>query len=308
MSLKNQFLKASAFSILSEVVAKIIGPLGFLLLTRILSPEDFGVVAVATTVLGFGYVISDMGISQVIIQQRGDKEYLLKLNNVGFWFNLTMGFILFALMFFFSEKLAKLLGEPSSKSVIKVLALQVIFYSLSSVQNAIKKRDLDFKFLFYLRLITVAAPLLVSIPLAFAGGGYWAIVYGQIFGSLSSSIALWKTSKWKPGLYFDFGILRRILSKSIWNTIDQIFIWIPLAFDTYLISNYLSSKELGLYSTSRTLFSAAITLSLGAIMPVLFSTISKIQTDDSLFIKINSDFSKNCFFNCNFHVCWSIYF
>ncbi len=295
MSLKNQFLKASAFSILSEIVAKIIGPLGFLLLTRILSPEDFGVVAVATTVLGIGYVISDMGISQVIIQQRGDKDYLLKLNNAGFWFNLTMGIILFVLMVFFSEKLANLLGEPSSKSVISVLALQVIFYSLSSVQNAIKKRDLDFKFLFYLRLITVAAPLLVSIPLAFAGGGYWAIVYGQIFGSLTRTIALWKTSKWKPSLYFDLSILRCILTKSIWNTIDQIFIWIPLAFDTYLISNYLSAKELGLYSTSRTLFSTAITLSLGAIMPVLFSTFSKIQTDDSLFLKSILIFQKIVF-------------
>jgi O-antigen/teichoic acid export membrane protein len=282
MSFKEKVFKASGYSILGEIVAKVIGPLGFLILTRLLSPDDFGIVAIATTILGFVYVLSDFGIGKVIIQERGDDEYLLKINNVSFWFSAILGSIFCFLIMIFSPKLAELFGEPKSEAVIRAMALQVIFYSLSTVQTANKRRDLNFKFLFYLRLITVAVPFIVSIPLAFAGFGYWAIVGGQVFGSLSNAAGLWISSKWKPSFSFDISILKKVLSKSIWSTIEQIFVWIPIGLDTYLISNYLTSYSLGMYSTSRTLFSTAITLTLGAILPVLFSAFSEIKNNNLL--------------------------
>jgi PST family polysaccharide transporter len=286
MTNKERIIKASGYSILSELVAKIIGPLGFLILTRLLAPQDFGIVAIASTILNFIYLLTDFGIGNVIIQERGDADYIYKLNNVSFWFSGILGLLFCLLIIFFSNSLANIFGEPNSSSVISIMALQVVFYSFSTVQNANKKRDLNFKFLFYLRLLTVVIPLLISIPLAFNGFSYWAIVWGQVFGSFLCTLVLWINSSWKPSFSFDFLVLKRILSKSIWSTIEQVFLWIPIVLDTYLISNYLSSVKLGLYSTSKTLFISAITLSLGALIPVLYSAYSAIKDDEIYYRRI----------------------
>jgi O-antigen/teichoic acid export membrane protein len=280
---QNKIIKASGYSILSEFAAKLVGPLGFLVLTRILSPQDFGIVAIATTTLGFIYIVSDMGIGKVIIQEDGDESYLEKVNNAGFWFNTILGSFLFILLAVFSKQLAILFGEPKSAMVICAMSIQVVFYSVTTVQVSILKRNLDFKFLFYLRLITVVAPLIISIPLAFAGLGYWAIVAGNVFGSFLNALVLWIASKWKPMFSISFSVLRKVLSKSIWSTVEQILMWTPFALDMYLITNRLSSADYGIYSTSRTLFTSAVQLSLGAVMPVLFSAYSNIRNDDALY-------------------------
>lgn len=298
--MRNKIFTATLWSLFSEIIAKVIGPIGFLILTRILSPKDFGVVAVATTILGFVYVVSDLGIGKVLIQEKGDDEYLLKINNVGFWINAVLGSLLCFLMILFSSELAVFFGNPESSIVIKVMAIQVLFNSLSTVQISKKKKSLDFKFLFYLRLITVGIPLLISIPIAFLGGGYWAIVWGQLVGTFLSTLALWINSKWKPVFEIDIDVLKQIIAKSVWNSVDQIFVWLPLGADTYLISRYMSPNELGIYSTSKTLFSTAISLSLGAILPVMFSVYSKIIADDLRLKKTILSYQKIIFFVSSF--------
>lgn len=284
MSVKpnSKLLSATFWSISSEILAKTIGPIVFLLLTRILSPKDFGIVSIATTILGFVYIVADLGIGKVLIQENGDSEIFNKKINAGFWFNVIIGFIIFLIMFIFSNNIAILFGEIESSTVIKCMAVQVLFFSFSSVHIAYRKKNLDFKFLFYLRLITVLTPAIISIPIAFAGYGYWAIVFGQIIGSFINTVILWKYSKWKPSIHIDFRLLNNVLNKSVWNTIDQIFVWIPIILDTYLISKHYSSSILGIFSTSKTLFTTAITLSLGAIIPVIYSALSH-QKDSTNF-------------------------
>lgn len=281
--MNNKILSSSMWSISSELIAKVIGPLGFIILTNVLSPNDFGIVTIASTILGFVYIVSDLGIGKVIIQETSDKIHLDYIYNGSFWINALMGMMLASLMFLFSDNLALIFGNVESSSVIKVMAIQAVFYSLSALQLADRKKKFDFKFLFYLRLITVAAPLLISLPFAFAGWGYWAIVWGQVLGAASSTLFLWIKSDWKPSINISFVGLKDILIKSGWNSIEQIFIWIPIALDTYFISKNLSLKELGMYSTSKTLFTTTISLTLGAIMPVLYSHFSNIKFDEIRF-------------------------
>lgn len=281
--MNNKILSSSMWSIASELISKVIGPIGFIILTKVLSPSDFGIVAIASTILGFVYLVSDLGIGKVIIQETGDKCHLDEIYNGSFWINTLMGIMLSSMMFLFSENLALIFGNVESSSVIKVMAIQAFLYSISALQLADRKKKFDFKFLFYLRLITVATPLFISLPFAFAGWGYWAIVWGQILGAALSTLFLWLKSEWKPSFRFSFLRLKDLLTKSGWNSIEQFFIWVPIALDTYFISKNLSFKELGMYSTSKTLFSTAISLTLGAIMPVLYSHFSNIKFDEIRF-------------------------
>ncbi|MEG0916295.1 MAG: oligosaccharide flippase family protein [Myroides sp.] len=279
-----ELIKASSWSVFTELIAKVISPVSFLVLTKILSPEDFGVVAVATTFISFVQIITDLGVSKVLIQdQNNDKDYRSSLNDTCFWFNLSIGILIFIFTLFFSNKIALFFGNESSSDVVCVMALQVVFFSLSSIQNANLKKELNFRFLFFTRLITIAMPLFIAIPIALLGGGYWAIVIATVIGAFLNMIILWINSKWRPTFFFDIRILKNILSKSIWNSLDEIIVWIPLGLDAYLIGNYLSSSDLGIYTTSRTLFSAAIAITLGAILPVLYSHFSRIQNNNAEF-------------------------
>ena len=77
-------------------------------------------------------------------------------------------------------------------------------------------------------------------------------------------------------------MIYRVIGKSIWNTIEQICVWIPVCFDTFLISKFLSVNDLGLYTTSKTLFNTAIGLLFTPILPVLFSAFSRYQNSGKL--------------------------
>ncbi len=265
------------WSTLAEIVAKVIQPLSFLILTRLLSPSDFGVVAVATTILSFVYIICDLGTSKVLVQIKCEPLEFEKYCDSSFWFNLIVGLLLFSIVFGLSSYFASFYGQPQSTMVVKVMAIQILTYSLSTVQTAIRNRKIDFKFLFKVRLITIASPLFISIPIAFLGGGYWAIVIGTVAGSALNTLVLWVSSEWKPKFRFYWGGFKEIISKSIWSSLEHLIMWIPICLDTYLISNYMSSKDLGLYTTSRSLFTSASGLTLKPIMPVLFTSLSRIE-------------------------------
>ncbi|KGN72320.1 hypothetical protein HQ47_10280 [Porphyromonas macacae] len=283
--MKNNFYQASVWALLSEILAKLITPLSFIILTHILLPEDFGIVAVATTILSYLYIVSDLGVSKIIIQEGDDSGIIDELSTSGFWINLFLATFLFLLIFFGAKKIALLLGVEEATSVIKVCSIQVVFFSLSSIQTARRKMRMEFKFLFKVRMITAFTPAFVSIIFAFCGFGYWAIVLGQVFSSILACFYLWQTSDWQPKFSFSFPLLKKILSKSIWSTLEQLIILVPVGLDTYLISKNLNTKSLGLYTTSRSLFTSVSSVTLAAIIPVLYSQLSGVKKDAKQFRK-----------------------
>ena len=289
MGLAERTISGVLWSTAGEIIVKFISPVSFLVLTHLLSPSDFGIVAVATTVLMFVNIVSDLGTGKVLIQLKCNDSEFDKYCNASFYFNIIIGICLFLIVFIFSPEIAIYNNTPQAEPVIKVMSVQIVFYALSTVQLAIKNRDLKFKTLFYIRLMTVAAPVLLSIPIAILGGGLWAIVAGSVSSSLFQTIVLWVTSDWKPKYQFKKAYLKSILSKSIWNSLHQILVWVPIGLDTYLISNFISSDGLGLYTTTRSLFTSFSGLILGPILPVIYSSLSKV--------KENKQFSEVAYFS-----------
>lgn len=278
MDLIDKTIKGTIWAYGAEIMAKVITPLSFIVLSHILTPDDYGVVAVATTILMFLNILCDLGTSQVIIQAPDeDKNWFYNICNSGFWLNAILGLSLFLLVEFFAPLIADYYNQPDSTLVIRVMAIQILFTSLSSIQNSLKRKDLNFKYLFNLRVITVFVPIFVAIPIAFLGGSYWAIVLSSVISSFLQTICLWYNSSWRPKIKIELQYFRCLFSKSIWNTFNQLFIWIPISLDTYFISKYLNPADLGLYTTSRTLFSSFSGLILAPIAPVIFSSLSKIH-------------------------------
>lgn len=283
-NLKKNFLIATKWSTITEVAAKLVSPITNMILARIISPEAFGVVATVTMIMSFVDMFTDAGFQKYLVQHVfQDEDEKFKNANVAFWTNFGVSVILWVIIIVFREPIAKMVGNPGIGNAIAIACIQLLLTSFSSIQIALYRRDFDFKTLFLVRMTSVCIPFAITIPLAFFGLGYWALITGNIVMQLINAVILTMKSKWKPFLYYRVDILKEMLSFSIWSLIEEISIWLTAWIDVFIIGNLLSQYYLGIYITSTTMVNALMSLITASIVPVLFSALSRLQDDNEKF-------------------------
>lgn len=287
MSLNNKIINATKWSIITEIIAKLIVPITNMILARILAPEAFGVVATITMITSFTDIFTDAGFQKYLIQKEfKDEEEANIANNVAFWTNLSISLIIWIGIILFANNLAIILGSPGLGQAISIACVQLPLTSFSSIQMAIYRRKFDFKTLFVVRLCGVMIPLIVTVPLAILGFNYWALIFGNICGQLFNAIILTLRSKWKPQFIYNFCILKKMISFSIWSLIESISIWLTVWIDTFIIGRFLNEYYLGLYKTSTSMVNSIMSIVTASVIPVLFSSLSRLQNDDINFKKM----------------------
>lgn len=283
-NLQNKVVNATKWSSITEIAAKIVSPITNMILARILVPEAFGVVATVTMIMSFADMFTDAGFQKYLVQHEfKDEGEKYKNTNVAFWTNFGISIFLWGIIALFSKQIATLVGNPSLGYVIVIACAQLPLTSFSSIQMALYRRDFDFKTLFSVRMVAICIPFVITIPLALMGLSYWALIIGAICMQFSNAVILTIKSKWKPKLFYNVGILKEMLSFSIWSLIESISIWFTVWVDAFIIGSSLNQYYLGLYKTSTTMVNALMALITASTIPVLFSTLSRLQNDDSQF-------------------------
>ena len=284
---------AAKWSLVTQVVAKLISPVTQLVLAHLLVPEVFGIVATITMVISFAEMFSDAGFQKYLIQHDfdGDGE-LSKTACVAFWTNLSIASLLWILLILFNSPVAKLVGCEGLGFLLAIAGASLPLVAVSSVQTALYQRSFNFKILFSSRLGSAAILFFVAVPLAFFGFSYWSIVIGTILSNIY--VATWLTirSPWKPKFEYSFKLLKQMLSFSIWTLVEAFVIWITSYAGTFVLGAMMSTYYLGLYKTSISFASAIVGLATSALNPVIFSTLSRLQSDrrqfDAFFYRIQS--------------------
>ncbi len=283
-NLQDKIVNATKWASITEIFAKLIIPITNMILARILTSEVFGVIATVTMITSFADMFTDAGFQKYLVQHEfTDKDEKFQNTNVAFWTNLIISIILWVIIALFSKEIAILVGNPGLGNVIITACIQLPLTSFSSIQMALYRRDFDFKTLFKVRVIAILMPIIVTLPLALLGLGYWAIIIGTIFTQLSNAIILTIKSEWKPKLFYSITILKEMLSFSIWSLIEAISIWFTVWVDAFIISSSLNQYYLGLYKTSTSMVNSLMNLITASTIPVLFSTLSRLQNDDNKF-------------------------
>ena len=283
-SFEKKVLNATKWSSITEIVAKIVSPMTYMVLARILTPEAFGVVATVTMIFSFADMFTDAGFQKYLVQHEFKNDEEKNQNtNVAFWTNLFISLALWGGIALFCEPIARLVGNPGLGMVILIACIQLPLTSFSSIQMALYRRDFDFKTLFLARLISICIPFVITIPLALLGFSYWALIIGLIFSQFSNAIILTVKSKWKPKWFYELGILKEMLSFSIWTLVEAVANWFILWVDTFIIGNALSGYYLGLYKTATSMVNSLMSLITASTVTVLFSTLSRLQNDSKQF-------------------------
>lgn len=285
--------KATVWSSVTEIVAKIITPVVNMILARLLVPEAFGLVATITMVISFAEIFTDAGFQKYIIQHEFENEAELdRSTDVAFWTNLALSAVICVIIFIFRNFIAKTVGSPELGNSISIASILIIIAAFSSLQMSRYKRSFDFKTLFYVRIGTSLIPLLVTIPLAITLKNYWAILIGTFSSNLFTAIVLTVKSKWRPHLFYSFKLLKEMLSFSIWTLFESISIWLTSYIGVFIVGNYLNDYYLGLYKTTMSTVNGCIAIITSALTPVLFSALSRYQNDDEAFQKTYYSFQR----------------
>ncbi|MGG0280597.1 lipopolysaccharide biosynthesis protein [Bacillus pacificus] len=280
----NKARKAVKWSTITELGTKLVSPITQMVLARLLAPEMFGIVVTVNMIISFTEIFIDAGFQKYIVQREfEDNEERDKNASVAFWTNLAISFLLWGSIVIFRDEIAWMVGNPGYGVVIAIACIQLPMLAFSSIQMAIFKRDFDFKTLFYARISVTLTPLLVTLPLAFLGFGYWALIIGGICGIFSSTVILTYKSEWRPSFFYSFNMLREMFSFSIWSLLEAIAIWFTSWIDAFIVGSILSSYYLGIYKNSLNMVNLIIAIFTSIITPVLFSMLSRLQRDEEVF-------------------------
>lgn len=246
-------------------------------MARLLTPEDFGIVAMAMVFVGINEIFIDFGTRDALIRQKSiERDFLSSI----FWFNVAIGFILFLMMLLFAEYIANLYELPIISLIVIVMSVNIIFSSTSIVPKAILMRNMDFRAISVQRVLSVIASAVSGIPLAFHGYGVWSLVAQQIAIVVTNTVVVWLYADWFPRIYFKMSHIKQIFSFSAYLSVTKFTNYFTKKGDLFLIGKFLDVTSLGFYSKGYGIFLKPLKLINGIIQPVLFPAICKIQLDN----------------------------
>ena len=280
----SRVVSATKWSAITEFLSKLITPILGLVLARLLTPEAFGVVATFTMIISLADIFADAGFQKYIVQHEfRDEENLANNATVAFWSNQTLAFFIWFIITIFRDSLAEMVGSPGCGMALSVACFSIPLIGFSSIQTAIFKRNLNFKALFRVGVISSIVPLLVTIPLAVILRNYWALVIGTLAKNIINVIVLIYISDWKPSFFYSFRLLKEMLSFSMWSMIETFSIWLNQYVDVFFVGTLLTQYYLGLYKTSITIIGQVLGIVTAIVTPVIFSSLSRLQNDDASF-------------------------
>ena len=267
-----------------EILSKLIVPISNMILARILVPEDFGVLASINMIISFVDLFTDSGFAKYLIQSDyKDDDELYQYANVAFWTNFCVSAFLYVIILVFRNPIARLAGSPGCGSAIAIASVQLLLTSFSSIQMALYKRHFDFKTLFLQRLIVAFVPMIVTVPIAYFTKSYWSLIAGSMTSAALNAIILTLKSHWKPYLFYSVGILKKMFSFSVWSLAEAVAYWLTNWIDVFIIGTAFSAYYLGIYKNSLNMVNSIMALVKASIIPVLFSSLSRLKHNDKEF-------------------------
>lgn len=291
LDLNHKVAKSIKWSSMGEIICKLITPVVNMVLARLLTPDEFGVIATISMITSLADILVDGGFQKYIIQEKFDsKEELHKHANVAFWTNLGISICLWALIAIASTPIVELVGSSGLEKAVIIASISLPLTAFSGMQAAILKKHFDFKTLFFARIVGSLAPIFVTIPLAFFGFSYWALIIGTLATHLLNAVILYFKSEWKPRIFVNIAVLRKMFSYSLWVIIEAILMWASSYAGTFIVGTTLSDYELGIYKNAINMVSSLMNILVASISAVALPALATVKDDDEMFKKMLYNF------------------
>lgn len=275
-TLKQQLFSGVFYTALAKYSGILLSLVVAGVLARLLSPDDFGVVAIATVIIAFFSIFTDMGLGAAVIQKKDLTEE--DLSDI-FSFSVWMGVGLSVLFFAASWPIAEYYGNPSLRSLCQWLSINLFFASVNIVPNALFYKNKEFKFIALRSFAIQTAGGVASIVVALAGGGLYALIIGPILSSAFLFAVSYKRYPQRLRLTTGMRVIRKIFSYSAYQFLFNVINYFSRNLDKLLIGKYMGMASLGYYDKSYRLMMLPLQNITQVITPVMHPIFSDYQND-----------------------------
>ncbi len=237
-------LRGSFWMLNSNLFARVLNLGRGVILARLLVPDDFGLFGLASVVIGFTAMFSDVGAGLFLIYSQDRVEEHV---DTAFWANLGIATLLAGGVLATAPLVARIYHRPDLIPVLAVLALALWVQTAAMVHRSLIRRDLRFRALAMADSALILASFLVAVGLAWAGYGVWAFVLATLVGNAINAILLAGASAWVPQWRFSALSLRLILPFSGWYVAQAIAWYLVFNVDNLMVGKFLGIEALGIY-------------------------------------------------------------
>jgi len=274
--LKSRSLKGVGVTLISQSALFAIRMGSTMVLARLLLPADFGLIAMVSVFVGFVSLFKDLGLSMATVQR---SEITHAQVSTLFWINLGLSCVLMVVVGASAPLLAWFYNEQRLFWVTIILAGTFIFSGLTVQHQALLNRQMRFKSLAIIDVVSQAAGVAVAIAMASLAYGYWALVWMIVASSLANCLLVWMLTGWHPGRPSALRGVRTMLAFGGGLSAFNVINYFTRNADNVIIGYLLGSAPLGIYSKAYNLLLMPIQQINTPVGSVMLPTLSRLQDD-----------------------------
>lgn len=276
MSLKKRTFWGAIWNGLSSVSLTGLNFIITAILARLLAPNAFGVMGMIQTTIALINMMNQFGLAPAIIQ--GENLNQNRLSSL-FWFNMLVGFLMTAIVFFSSNLISLFFNQPELEELLKLISVVFTIVSLSFIQQSLLKKEMKFKELFNINIISTISYGVITIVLALNGLGVKALVLGYIGKNFVMTMITIIFYRWTPNLIFDFKIIKDLLNFGVYVFGSSFLNYFKRNLDYLLIGKLLGSSALGYYTLAYKLMLVPVQKIGGVINNTFLPAFSEIKNN-----------------------------
>jgi len=247
-----------------------------MILARLLTPRDFGLVGMVTALTGVLSLFRDFGLSSAAIQRANVTEEQI---STLFWINMLVGGILAVLTLFMAPAISSFYHEPRLLGVTAALGAGFLFNAAGVQHGAILQRQLRFAMVAAIDTLALVLSVAVGIGMALRGYGYWALVGMTLTVPVVTTVCSWIATAWIPGITRNWDGIRSMMRFGGTITLNSLVVYVGYNLEKVLLGRYWGADVVGVYGRAYQLTNIPTENLNSSIGGVAFSALSRVQDD-----------------------------
>jgi PST family polysaccharide transporter len=274
--LKHRALSSGVVTVLSQLARFGLNFVGTVILVRLLAPEDFGLTALASTVVGFVRVFRDVGLSEATVQREGITH--AQVSNL-FWINVAVSGSISLALASTAPVLSWFYKEPRLTGIMIAMSSGVLMSGLTAQHMALLKRQMRFGVLAVIDNASTLCGFVAGVLLALYGWGYWSLIVMNVITALVALSLTWFCSGWRPQFPARCSGTKSLVGFGVNLTASGFVYSLARGADNLLIGKVYGPEPLGLYSRATALLSRPLEQFVSPIEAVFVPTLSRLQSE-----------------------------
>lgn len=269
-------LKNLGWKFMERMSAQLVQLVVSIVLARVLSPSDYGAVAMVTIFVTIANVLIEGGFSSALIQKKNADD--IDFSTV-LYFSIVFSLILYGLLYFIAPKISSFYGEEYKilTPVFRVLGIQMPVFAVNSVQQAYVQREMMFRNFFWATLVGTICSAIVGLSMAYLGFGIWSIVWQQLTASFINTLTLYFVTRKLPIIAFSFDRLKSLFNYGVKLLGASLLVTGYQEIRALIIGKLYTAQDLAFFDRGKQFPSLVVTNINSSIGAVLFPQMAKEQ-------------------------------